>query len=149
MNRIRVVAASELPTEIDSCIRASEVEGFRFVRRLRDDWLAGENRFSTVGEAFFVARDGEALAGFAGLNHDPFARNPRIARLRRLYVVESFRRQGVATALVDAIVGAAGAHFRILRLLTSSAEADLFFRAYGFSATSEESEATHQLFLAR
>lgn len=54
------------------------------MRRLRDDWLSGENRFSAAGDAFFVARDGEALAGFCGLNRDPFTEAAGVARLRRL-----------------------------------------------------------------
>lgn len=131
-----------LPDEIDSLADESRAEGFRFVERLRDEWRSGANRFEGVGEAFFVAERAASVAGVCGLNRDPFEHDAHCGRLRRLYVRADQRRLGLASALTQAALAAAREHFTHLRLRTDDPAADRFYRALGFSRSSEE-HATH------
>ena len=50
---VRVERLSDLPPDATATMVAeSDREGWRFVRRLADDWAAGTNRFDRPGEAF-------------------------------------------------------------------------------------------------
>src|SRR5262245_24982248 len=77
-------------------------DGRRMVSRLMADWVDGGNRFDGPGERAYVALagDGRAIA-VGGLNVDPFAGDPTVGRVRRLYVAAAQRRQGVASALMS------------------------------------------------
>lgn len=133
-----------LPAEgLSELLTASEREGFRFVRRL----VAGDNRFDGLGEALSIASDGARVVGVCGLTIDPFAGSPDVGRVRRLYVLSEYRRQGVGRRLVDEVVSAARGHFRRLRLRTNADVADQFYRALGFQRSAEP-DCTHVLVLA-
>ena len=131
--------------ELDPLLTQASSEGFRHVERLRDEWLSGLNRFGGPGEAFFVAAlDGRAV-GVCGLNMDPYANNPSVGRVRRLYVTPGARRRGVGRALVDAVVAEARRSFCTVTLRTEKTEADLLFRALGFERVEGVETVTHQL----
>src|SRR5262245_7040695 len=93
----------ELPREeFAVLVRESEEAGWRFLRRLSDEWATGDNRFRLPGEALFAARVQGMLVGVCGLNVDAYAANPRVGRVRRLYVHASYRRRGIGRQLVEA-----------------------------------------------
>jgi ribosomal protein S18 acetylase RimI-like enzyme len=129
---------------LQKLIAESEVGGFRHLLRLRDEWLSGQNRFDREGEALFIAEAGVAIVGLCGLNRSPFDSTSRTGRVRRLYVANANRRQGIGTALVSAILEAARPHFAALEVRTNSREADAFYRALGFVAVLSE-HATHKI----
>src|SRR5689334_25434208 len=83
-------------------VAEGEREGWRFVRRLADEWAAGTNRFDRPGEALFAAWSGDALVGVCGLNADPYVADQLVGRVRRLYVLRAFRGRGVGKRLVGA-----------------------------------------------
>lgn len=83
---IRISPTAALPDDSGLLADAAEREGFRFIRRLIDEWSSGDNRFDRPGEAFFIARDGERLSGLCGVNVDPYVPSGETARLRHLYV---------------------------------------------------------------
>jgi GNAT superfamily N-acetyltransferase len=124
----------------------SSLEGFRFVERLRDEWISGANRFQAPGEALFLARAGDRAIGVCGLNRDPYARDVRMGRVRRLYILRAHRNQGVGRALVDTLLAHARTHFDSLRLRTDAAND--FFVACGFRRIELSTEATHVLNLS-
>jgi GNAT superfamily N-acetyltransferase len=140
-----IAGATELPAGLEPLVQASLAEGFRFVQLLRDEWTSGGNRFAGPGEALFVAHHGDLLAGVCGLNRDPYAADPGVGRLRRLYVPKPFRQQGVARALVLHALSFAREHFAVVRVRTDTLEADLFYRALGFSSALSPADATHEL----
>ena len=121
----------------------SSREGYRFIERLCEEWVSGANRFSAPGEALFLAVTGGQVVGVCGLNCDPYARDPRIGRVRRLYVLRAHRRSGVGRALLEAVVAYARDHFRLLRVRTE--EAGEFYTARGFRCIASEAETTHVL----
>jgi GNAT superfamily N-acetyltransferase len=143
-----IARETELPAGLDHLVQASVAEGFWLVRILRDQWNSGVNRFAKPGEALFAARQGDSLAGVCGLNRDPHSADPGVGRLRRLFIAEPFRKQGVGSALVLHTLSFAREHFSLVRIRTETSEADLFFRALGFSPVLSPLDATHELKLA-
>jgi GNAT superfamily N-acetyltransferase len=147
---ITITRVRELPADLSPLVSASLAEGFRFLERLRDDWASGRNRFQKPGEAFYVARDGSQLLGVCGLNQDPYAGDPAVGRMRRLYVAPPFRRHGVASALVRHATAAASGRFAVIRLRSNTEEGDRFWRALGFARLPPGDEvATHLLQMAQ
>jgi GNAT superfamily N-acetyltransferase len=147
---ISIIRARELPADLPRLVEASRAEGFRFLERLRDDWASGRNRFEKPGEAFYLARDGSQLLGACGLNQDPFAGDPSVGRMRRLYVAPPFRRHGVASALVREATAAASGRFAVIRLRSDTEQGDRFWRARGFALLPPgDEDATHVLQIAQ
>jgi GNAT superfamily N-acetyltransferase len=139
----------EMPLEeFAVLVRDSEEAGWRFVRRLSDEWATGTNRFRQPGEALFAARLDGVLVGVCGLNVDPYTGNARVGRVRRLYVHSSHRRQGIGRELVVAVIQAATGVFDALRLRTENPEAAHFYEALGFRPAAGDSDCTHILTLA-
>lgn len=131
--------------EIDDLLRESEAEGFRFVRRLVEEYRTGENRFDKSGEALFGLYHHGRLVGVCGLNRDPFLDDPPAGRVRRLYVPPSWRGKGLGRRLVEAVVGEARRHFRLLVLRTDTEAGAAFYRALGFQTEPRVPGATHHL----
>jgi GNAT superfamily N-acetyltransferase len=140
-----VQRVDELPAGLDYLIQASSHEGFRFLDRLRDEWVSGVNRFVEPGEAFFVAHAAGVLAGVCGVNRDPYSSSRDVGRLRRLYVSPQFRRQGVARSLVEVALALAREHYELVRIRTDNPQAATFYGALGFVPVTSSSEATHEL----
>lgn len=98
---------------------------------------------SGPGEALFAAYADGSLAGICGLNVDPFADDPQVARVRHLYVVPVFRREGIGTALLNTVLEAAQrAGFSEVRLRTDMPAAARFYESRGFGL-STVGTATH------
>lgn len=119
-------------------VAESRAAGIGFVERLVREFEAGTNRFDAPGEGLFGAFAGERLVGCAGLNVDPYANDPALARVRHVYVLEAQRRSGVGTALMDAVLTLARARFARIRLKTETEAAVRFYESLGFSARSIE-----------
>src|SRR5947209_17682817 len=105
---VTVERLTELPPHaLAELVAESERGGWRFVRRLADEWADGTNRFDRPGEALFGARAGGRLVGVCGLNIDPYATDAAIGRVRHLYVLADFRGRGVGGRPVRAVVAVA------------------------------------------
>lgn len=141
---IQIEPTTMMDDTLDPLIAEAEADGHRFLRRLRDGWASGENRFDRPGELLLTARIDGSLVGVGGLNVDPYAQTPGVARLRHLYVAGHARRLGVGSALVRHIVTAARPHFAIVRLRTDSRDAAAFYARLGFQPAAEP-DATHVL----
>src|SRR2546426_214353 len=90
---------SDLPAElIDALVAESEQAGWRFMRRLAEEWASGANRFNGAGEAFFAALIGGRVIGVCGLNVDPYTVAQGVGRVRHLYVLSAYRRPRVGRA---------------------------------------------------
>jgi GNAT superfamily N-acetyltransferase len=120
------------PTALAPLIAESEQEGWRFARRLADEWAAGTNRFDRPGEALFVAWAAESIIGVCGLNADPYAADETTGRVRRLYVLRAYRGRWVGGQLVRAVLAAARGRFQRLRVRTKSSEASRLYQRLGF-----------------
>jgi GNAT superfamily N-acetyltransferase len=131
--------------DLAALVAESEQAGMRFVRRLANEWAAGANRLDRPCEALFAAWADGRLVGVCGLNVEPYACNPQLGRVRRLYVLAEFRRLGVGTRLVTAVVALARGRFASLRLRTDSPTAAVFFERLGFCRRTAIPDCTHTL----
>lgn len=125
-------------------VAESSAEGFRHIKRLVDDYENGTNRFDQHGEALFVATHNHRIVGVCGLNREPLA-NPRVGRVRRLYVSPGSRRQGIARLLVHQVVQEARRHYELLVLKTDNPAAAKFYDSLGFLTRENDERVTHIL----
>jgi len=120
-------------------LEESEREGFRFLHRLRDDWISGLNRFTLNGEALFGAFEEEHLVAVGGINRQ----TDGCGRLRRFYVLKDYRRRGIGRLLVRHLLNFASFHFSRVVLHTDTEAADRFYVAVGFVRLAARANQTH------
>lgn len=118
----------------------SEQEGFRFLKRLEQDWLNQINCFNQSGEAFFAVYQQSDLIAVGGVNRD----SETAARLRRFYVAKAYRRLGVGSVLLKHLLGFAKQHYQVISLKTDTQVGDQFYQALGFLPYLTE-QTTHVL----
>jgi len=133
------------PGALAALVVESEQAGWRFVRRLSDEWVTGANRFDKPREALFAAWTAGWLVGVGGLNVDPYTSDRRVGRIRRLYVLEEFRHVGAGRQLVQAIIATAQGRFDSLRVRTENPEAASFYERLGFRRRIGVADCTHTL----
>jgi GNAT superfamily N-acetyltransferase len=139
----------ELPTPGSGQLRIEALgEGFNFMEALFEDWATGANRFDGAGEVLMGCFEHDVLVAVGGLNIDPFANDPNVGRVRRVYVRPPWRNRGIGRALVTALVGLARGHFRRVRLRAESPDARRLYERMGFEPTAEP-DATHAMNLVR
>jgi GNAT superfamily N-acetyltransferase len=132
-------------TELQPLLVESRTQGFKFLDTLVDEYASGVNRFALPGEGLFGLYNATELLAIGGLNLDPFLHDPLVGRVRHLYVVADWRRQGLGRALMEEIIHTARSHFRLLTLRTFSEPAARFYLALGFATTPPIPNATHHL----
>ena len=140
-----VIRSIQLPIQgFDTLMGEARADHIAFLDRMDAEWQAGKTRFSHEGEVLFGAFVEDQLVGVCGLNIDPYLNNPRVGRLRHLYVGRTWRSKGVGGALVEAILGHAKSHFAIVRLRTDEELRGAFYASFGFRPINDPN-ATHQL----
>jgi len=144
---IRRQTSDVLPHAFDALSREASEEGFDFVAKCLEWWLAGESRFDGPGEGLFAAwaetEKGLELAGMAGIVRDPYVDDPQTARLRHVYVSRRFRGRGIADQLVGMCLKQAEGHFTLARLRALNDGAARVYERQGFVRTTTVSECTH------
>jgi GNAT superfamily N-acetyltransferase len=135
----------QLPDGMQKLAEESSRDGFRNMKRLLDDYSNGTNRFDKLGEALFSAYIQDQVVGICGLNRDLSVSDETVGRVRRLYVLQDFRRLGVGRLLMQAVVEEAGIYFDKLILFNDNPIADRFYRSIGFTASKDAGHFTHEL----
>lgn len=144
--RALIERVSGAPTDrLAALLAESEQQGFRFVRRLVQEWESGDNRFDRPGEALFVARVGVDVVGVCGLSVDSYTGDPKVGRVRHLYVLVPHRRRGVGEQLVADVLEAARGRFERLHLRTTNPTAARLYERLGFRRTFDARDRTHVL----
>jgi len=144
--RVQIERLTEAsPDLFDAMVAESERAGYRFVRRLADEWADGANRFDRPGEVLFAAWMEGRLIGACGLNVDPYTRAPGVGRVRHLYVLTDYRRSGVGRRLVEHVLAAARGRFDRLRLSTQNPAAAQLYERLGFERRFGAADHTHLL----
>jgi N-acetylglutamate synthase-like GNAT family acetyltransferase len=127
-------------------IMESKKEGFRFLKRLINDYKNGTNTFNKPGEFLYgVFNKKGLLIAIGGINKDPFSTNKQIGRLRRFYVSKDYRRKGVGRSLVTRILKDASEHYEIIVLYTDTEHANKFYTSLGFIKDNSVLKSTHYL----
>lgn len=139
----------ELPTAaLGTLVAESAAAGYRMLERLRREWDDGRTRFDGPGEALLGVYDGPTLIAVGGLTADsyggPNGGDPRVGRLRHVYVRAASRRRGVGRALVRALEVRAAGRFDALVLRTDTAAAAAFYEALGYRRLPAGGTATHR-----
>jgi GNAT superfamily N-acetyltransferase len=143
---LQICRLSSLPSDLLApLIRESVAEKWEHLTRLRDEWISGVNRFSRRGEGLYLGALGGEAVVVCGLNIDPYAGDPQVARLRRLYVLPRLRRLRIGRTIVKHVLEDARLNFGEVRLRTDDTRAKAFYRALGFSAVSGIEHCTHTL----
>lgn len=121
----------------------ARAQGYFFIDRLLDEARCGKNLFENFGECFCGVFAGHLLVGCGGINKDPYV-DQNIGRLRHVYVVEAYRRNGIAAALVRDLLERSKHAFDTVRLRASDDNANTFYDTLGFKRTDHET-ATHYI----
>jgi GNAT superfamily N-acetyltransferase len=129
---LKIAPVTATLTDMDALRKEASDEGFRFVERLYQDWHSNSNRFDKAGECLLRAWSDAGPVGIGGRNRDPYAASQTTGRLRHLYVRNSVRRNGVASALLKELLTKARGVFRVVRLRTDTPEAASFYLSQGF-----------------
>ena len=99
-----------LAAELMPLLEESRTQGFEVLDRLAAEYADGANRFDGPGEALFGVTCGGSLVAI-GLNRDPYAQRDHTGRVRRVYVLDRWRGNGVGRLLVERIIAEAREHF--------------------------------------
>ncbi len=146
MSAVEIRMLVRLPLDQLAALRLeASAQGFEHLERLVQEHEPNGNTFDQPGEALFGAYLEAQLVGVCGLNVDPYARNPAVGRVRRLYVATEHRRQGIGRRLVEAVIERARSHFDRLRLRTPDEPAARFYEALGFHRVMRANKVTHAL----
>ena len=131
---------------MDLLIDDSLSEGYKFIKRLVDEYATGSNKLDKNGESLYVAKiDGEVI-GIGGLNIDPYLNLPDVGRVRHLYVLRKNRGTGVGKKPLNTIIDEARKHYRTIRLSsTVNPVADNLYIECGFVKVEGINKASHIL----
>ncbi len=137
---------SALPVEgFKALQQESQLEGYKFLVRLENDWLNGTNTFSAAGEGLYELRVKGALVAIGGINIDPYGRSDADGRLRRFYVNKAYRRKGIGKLLVDYILQKHRSNFERVSLFTSEPAAGAFYVRCGFEKVLGVEKVSHRI----
>lgn len=140
-----VIQRIELPLPGLNRLQAeAQEQGYDFVETLVEEWASARNRFDAAGEVLCGYLDQGQLVAVGGLNCDPFAGRLDMARIRRVYVRQGWRNQGIGRALVTALIDHARIHFRSVRLRAENTDAARLYEQVGFVPIASP-DATHIL----
>lgn len=128
---------------MEDLVREATDEGHSFVGRFVARWESGQNRFDRPGEAILGLWQGERLIAFGGLNIDPYCDDPKVGRLRHLYVAQAHRGVGHAQRLIHALLEPP-LPFQRIRLRAGSPQALQFYDKIGWQRC-DEADASHMI----
>jgi len=130
-------------TTLTYLIEMSEYEGYSFIRRLYDEYQAGD--FDQAGAIVYGVYAEMRLVGIGAVNRDPYMDDMRYGRIRHVYILPSYRRGKVGTQLMQYLIDYARQTFSYLTLRTMTERGDAFYLALGFKHAHEIDTATHIL----
>jgi GNAT superfamily N-acetyltransferase len=150
MEPITIARISEFQLEaMNHLLEESMSQGFRFVQRLIREYRSGLNCFDKSGEVLLTASVQGTVVGIGGLNRDPYFNDPKVGRLRHLYVESPWRRRGIGRLLVTDLIHEANQHYQLLTLRTDTRAADEFYQELGFKTQPSWEHTTHHLQLSK
>ena len=127
-----------LSIDLSELVYKSVEEGYKLVRRLRDDIISGKNRFSKEGEFLLAYIVHKKIVGVCGMNSNGDGRG----RLRRLYILPTHRGKGIGKLLVKKCVSRSEGVYSIVVCNAGTPEAGRFYDHLGWE-TIEEERLTH------
>ncbi len=138
-----------LPKGLTELLAQGLGEGHSFLRLVETQWADPDGPYADPAAALFVVSDGKGPVALASLVADGYTSVPRTGRLKHVYVSPACRGQGLAEALVRAVLARARGHYERLRLRTANPSAARLYERHGFEPRDDEPESTHLLVLGR
>jgi GNAT superfamily N-acetyltransferase len=139
-----VARRDDLPLDrFAEMLAESEAFGYRFLRRVADEWASGANRFARPGEALLIAEMGGRWVGVCGLSIDHYLEDPRIGRVRNVYVLAAHRGAGIGRRLVEEAIARARGRFERLRLRGEEEGPARLYESLGFRPCRGVRDCTH------
>jgi GNAT superfamily N-acetyltransferase len=149
MSTIQIHPIHELQAQAwQTLLTTSLDEGYDFIQKLCDEYAAGTNRFDALQSVLLGVYLNDELIAVGGVHPDPYLQTTTVGRVRHVYVLPEYRRQGVGRELMLALIQHARAHFATLTLRTPTAHGDSFYKSLGFTDEPRFDNATHWLHLA-
>jgi GNAT superfamily N-acetyltransferase len=146
VEKINITRISEIQLgSINHLAEESLRQGFLFIERLIREYRSGFNCFDKHGEVLLIASAQGAVVGIGGLNRDPYFNDPKVGRLRHLYVESAWRRHGVGRLLVTHLIHEANQYYQLLTLRTDTVTAAEFYQKLGFKTDPNWEHTTHHL----
>ncbi len=118
-----------LPEGFDALMALASEEGHWNMARLADEVATGATTFI----ALLAAMSAGDLVGIGGMTFEPEPALEPAIRMRRLYVVPSARREGVARTIVSALLQEAWDQVDLVTVRAGSKDAGRFWATQGFS----------------
>jgi GNAT superfamily N-acetyltransferase len=139
-----ITRVEDLPLDrFAEMLAEGEASGYRFLRRVANEWESGVNRFSRPGEALLAAEMNGRWVGICGLSIDPYLDDPRVGRVRNVYVLANRRRAGIGRSLVEEAIALARGHFDRLRLRGEKPGPARLYESLGFRPCRGIPNCTH------
>lgn len=129
--------------QLAELVDTSSKEGHTFLKRMKAQYISGDNRFEGYGEGVYAYLHDDKLIAICGLNKDPYLEDHNVGRIRHLYVLPSYRKQGFGRRLVEHIIDQSRQHFKLLTLRTFEDDANKFYNTLGFTTDTMVYAATH------
>jgi len=129
--------------EIEPLIEASEQEGFKFLTRLKNDWISGANRFDKINEQLYQVKQGVQIIAIGGINNNPYQEVGEVGRIRRVYVLPEYRRKGIGRKLTLHLLDTFMDKYEKITLRTDTEEASKFYESIGFKNVKSKNH-THE-----
>lgn len=146
MKNLDIDRISEIESvSINHLVEESLSQGFRFIERLIREYRSGLNCFDKPGEVLLTASFQGSVVGIGGLNRDPHFNDPKVGRLRHLYIQSAWRGRGIGRLLVNQLIQEADRHYQLLTLRTDTPAADKFYQKLGFKTHPNLDGTTHHL----
>ena len=129
--------------EFKYLVQESKEEGFKFLKKLINEYENELNTFNKSGECLYGIFQGEKLIGIGGLNADPYTENNKIGRLRRFYIAKDYRRIGLGKLLLNKLLSHTEKYFKVVVLHTDTKQGDVFYTANGFVKREAHKGSSH------
>ena len=141
-----IASVAHLPLDrFAEMLAESEASGYQFLRRVIDEWERGVNLFARSGEALLIAEMSCRWVGVCGLSIDPYLEDPRVGRVRNVYVLADYRRTGIGRRLVEEAIARAHGNFDVLRLRGEEQGPARLYESLGFRTCRGIPNCTHIL----
>ena len=150
-------SASELDVMIEEITDIEKVDlaeileeskglGYGMIERLIREWKSGETDFSKENEAYFAFVADGKVVGVGGVNEEPYLKIKEYGRMRHLYVLKSWRRKGIGSAIVGTTIDFAKKHYILMTLMTpKDGRSDSFYEGIGFEKCTSLNRVSHTL----
>ncbi len=127
--------------EIQYILSSAIDEGYNHIKRLIDDYQSNRNCFNALGEKLIGYKIDDLFVAICGLNVEQG--NNSFARIRRLYVLPTYRNQGIGSKLVEHLINHAVDYFTGVTVNLGNLPVENFYYRLGFKKTKADYNYSH------